>query len=80
LATVDAFKQISTVYSHRVGRPHWFYWGSDANQAMLEEFVNAVRDGRTPSITGEDGLRAVEVVVAAYQSAESGQPVTLGSR
>jgi predicted dehydrogenase len=77
LATMDAFKQVMSVYSHRVGRPQWSYWGSDANQGMVNEFVAAIRDGRAPSITGQDGLRAVEIVMAAYQSVESGQPVSL---
>lgn len=76
-ATMDAFKQTSTVYSDKVGRPLWSYWGSDANQGMVNEFVAAFREKRTPAITGEDGLRAVEIVAAAYQSAESGQPVKL---
>ncbi len=77
LATMDAFKQTSTVYSQKVGRPLWSYWGSDSNQGMVNEFVAAIREKRTPAITGEDGLRAVEIVIAAYQSAESGQPVKL---
>lgn len=77
LATMDAFKQISTIYSQKVGRPLWSYWGSDANQGMVDEFLTAIREKRAPAITGEDGLRAVEIVIAAYQSAESGQPVKL---
>lgn len=77
LATMDAFKQVMTVYSDRVRRPQWAYWGSDANQGMIEEFVAAIREDRAPAITGEDGLKAVEVVIAAYQSAETGQPVKL---
>lgn len=77
LATMDAFKQVLSVYSHRLGRPHWAYWGSDANQGLIGEFVNAIREKRTPSITGEDGLKAVEIVTAAYRSAEIGQPVRL---
>jgi predicted dehydrogenase len=77
LAVMDAFKQTMTVYSHRVGRPQFAYWGSDANAGMLAEFIAACRDNRTPSVTGEDGLRAVEIVEAAYQSAESGQPVRM---
>jgi predicted dehydrogenase len=77
LATLDAFKQISTIYSHKVGRPLWSYWGSDFNQGMVNEFAAAIREKRTPAITGEDGLRAVEIVAAAYQSVESGQPVSL---
>jgi predicted dehydrogenase len=74
---VDAFKQNLTVYSHRWQRPQWFYWGSDMNQAMIAEFITAMREERPPSVTGEDGLRAVEVALAAYQSAANGQPVTI---
>ncbi len=72
---VDGFKQNITVYSHANQRPIWQYWGSDMNQAMISEFVSAIHAGREPSITGIDGLRAVEVTLAAYESARIGQPV-----
>jgi predicted dehydrogenase len=72
---VDGFKQNITVYSHANQRPIWQYWGSDMNQSMISEFISAIRDGREPSVTGVDGLRAVEVVMAAYDSARIGQPV-----
>lgn len=75
---VDGFKQNVTVYSHSLGRPAWQFWGSDINQAMIAEFVSAVSEQRPPSVSGEDGLRAVEVTVAAYESARTGQPVRLG--
>ena len=74
---VDAFKQNLTVYSHALQRPAWAYWGSDSNQGMVEEFVQAIREQRPPQVSGVDGLRAVEVVEAAYRSLESGQPVKL---
>ena len=74
---VDAFRQNLTVYSHAVQRPTWAYWGSDANQAMVNEFIAALREQRQPKVTGLDGLRAVEVVAAAYRSVETGQPVLL---
>ena len=74
---VDAFLQNLTVYSHAVQRPTWAYWGSDANQAMVNEFIAALREQRQPKVTGLDGLRAVEVVAAAYRSVETGQPVLL---
>ncbi|MEZ4671574.1 MAG: Gfo/Idh/MocA family oxidoreductase [Anaerolineae bacterium] len=77
LATMDAFKQVMSVYSHKAGRPHWAYWGSNADRGMVLEFIAAVDERRTPAITGEDGLKAVEIVVAAYESAECGQPITL---
>jgi predicted dehydrogenase len=77
MAAVDAFRQVMSVYTHRVARPYLAYWGSDASQGMINEFVTAIRDHRTPSITGYDGYKAVEIVLAAYRSAESGQPVRL---
>jgi predicted dehydrogenase len=77
LVNVNAFKQAMTVYSHAAQRPRYAYWGSDANQAMMDDFVAAIRDDRAPSVTGYDGYKAVEIVAAAYRSVESGQPVTL---
>ena len=74
---VDGFKQNITVYSHVNQRPVWQYWGSDMNQAMISEFIAAIRAGREPSVTGVDGLRAVEVTMAAYESVRIGQPVKI---
>jgi predicted dehydrogenase len=78
LATMDAMKQYMTVYSHQVGRPMQNVWASDSNAGMLSEFVMAIREQRFPAITGEDGLRAAEIVAAAYASVASGQPVRIG--
>lgn len=77
LVTMDAFRQVMTVTSADAGRPRCAYWGSDADGAMLAEFAAAVRERRDPAVTGEDGLRAVEVVAAAYESAARGAPVRL---
>lgn len=77
LITVNAFKQVLTVYSHDRQRPAYAYWGSDSNQAMISEFVTAIREDRAPQVTGYDGFKAVEVVMAAYDSVTSGLPVRL---
>ncbi|MEA3440458.1 MAG: Gfo/Idh/MocA family oxidoreductase [Chloroflexota bacterium] len=74
---LDAFRQNLTIYRQDWQRAGWVYWGTDANQAMINEFVAAIRDNRQPSVSGYDGLKAVEVVQAAYASADSGQPVRL---
>lgn len=74
---VDGFSQNLTVYQHDKQRAGWAYWGSDANQAMVNEFVSAILENRQPFVTGYDGLKAVEVVEAAYESVSSGQPVRL---
>ncbi|HET6320264.1 MAG TPA: Gfo/Idh/MocA family oxidoreductase [Chloroflexota bacterium] len=44
---------------------------------MTQDFFDAIRDARTPPVTGEDGLKAVAMVEAGYRSSESGQAVDL---
>jgi UDP-N-acetylglucosamine 3-dehydrogenase len=39
--------------------------------------LNSASTGKEPSITGTDGLKALEVAFAAYESAEKKQPVKL---
>ncbi|MCC7448409.1 MAG: Gfo/Idh/MocA family oxidoreductase [Anaerolineae bacterium] len=73
----DYFSQNLTVYSHANKRPIWLGWGSDADAAMIAEFIASIRENRTPSVTGEDGLKAVAVTLAAYESAQAHQPVKL---
>ncbi|MBA2254473.1 MAG: Gfo/Idh/MocA family oxidoreductase [Chloroflexi bacterium] len=74
---IDAFGQHLTQYGPREVGIEWPFWGSDPNLAMLSEFVAAIREDREPAITGIDGLRALEVVEAAYRSIEQGVPVRL---
>ena len=74
--TVDPFRQRLTAYGG--GRQlEWIPWGVDTNQLLIEEFLQGIGDGRTPSITGTDGLVATLVALAALESAASGQPVTM---
>ena len=80
MVSVDGFKQISTVYNAERPRPYWTYWGSDANQSMIDEFAAAIREQRDPAVTGHDGFKAVEIVDAVYRSASSGHPVALPAR
>lgn len=76
LLTVDAFKQTSAVYGP-AERARWPFWGSDSNQAMVDEFAAAIRENRAPAITGYDGYKSLEVALAVYESAERGEPVRL---
>ena len=45
--------------------------------AMLQEFRDSVRERREPETSGEEGLRDVSLVFAAYESARLGASVTL---
>ncbi|MFO7290264.1 MAG: Gfo/Idh/MocA family oxidoreductase [Bacillota bacterium] len=74
--SVDAFAQKLHVYTDDQG-VSWDYWGDDMDVGMIREFVVSIREGRSPSVTGEDGLKAVEVALAAYRAAETQTPVIL---
>ena len=77
VVTADAFRQHLVLYGTREAGISWPFWGSDPNVGMLIEFVAAIREDREPAVTGLDGLRAVEIVEAAYRSIATGQPVAL---
>ena len=42
---------------------------------QVQDFTDAIREGREPQVSGEDGLRAVEMVQAVQRSAATGQAV-----
>jgi UDP-N-acetyl-2-amino-2-deoxyglucuronate dehydrogenase len=47
-------------------------------ERQFTDFGNAIRERRKPVSSGEDGYRALQVVVSVYDSCRSGKPVTLG--
>jgi UDP-N-acetyl-2-amino-2-deoxyglucuronate dehydrogenase len=47
------------------------------HRAQLADVLEALESGRAPAVTGEDGLRAVELVEGVYRSAASGGAVVL---
>lgn len=57
-------------------------FGLDVDLEMLRHFIRCVRAGENlfPAATGEDGLRALEIALAAYDSIRQHQPVTLNAQ
>ena len=45
---------------------------------MVREFHSSIREGRQPSMSGAEGTADLSLVLAAYESMESGQPVIIG--
>jgi predicted dehydrogenase len=77
VAASDGVGQKLDLYDDRRGRGDWRYWGFNPDEGLVADFVDAVESGRPFDITGTDGLRALEVAVAAYRSAEQGRPVKI---
>jgi UDP-N-acetyl-2-amino-2-deoxyglucuronate dehydrogenase len=53
---------------------------AEGHTRILADFVAAIRDGRPPMVPGEEGRRALAVVLAVYESARTGEAVHLGKR
>lgn len=73
---VDAFRPCINLIIE--GKPlTWHYYGPDADYNMIKDFVYAVWEDRPPRATGYDGYKALEVSIAAYESARKDSPVKL---
>lgn len=57
-------------------------WGTSAAGYLRQyaDLVDAVRDGRPPTVTAQDGRDAVELIVAAYASSHEGREIRIGEK
>ncbi len=78
-AYADLFGQHVTLYPAEASPPRWVPWGSNLDELMIDDFLGAMAQGRPPRSTGWEGLKALEVALAAYASANTGQPVEIAS-
>jgi predicted dehydrogenase len=72
---VDAFAERLRLVEDRTPRHVFVPWGEDPDRALLESFITAVGERQPALVTGEDGLRALEVARCAYESARLHIPV-----
>jgi inositol 2-dehydrogenase len=57
---------------------HYLTRFADAYIIEMKDFVQSMLDGRPPRVTGEDGLRALEIAVAAENSHRQAKPCGVG--
>jgi predicted dehydrogenase len=76
-ARLDAFRQQLAVYSNHASKAQWVGWGGNMDLGLMRDFVAMIAEDRAPSITGQDGLRALQVALAAYESAAAGAPIRI---
>lgn len=74
----DMFGPTLTGFSDDTAGPVWISLAEDTDRLMLAEFLAAIGDGRPPVPDGRAGLATLEIVLAGYESARTGQPVALG--
>jgi predicted dehydrogenase len=44
---------------------------------QIQEFLQAIHADRQPAVTGAEGRKALEIILAIYESSRTGQPVSL---
>ena len=77
-AYLDMFNEHVSLYPRGTGqKEQWLSYGPDLTAAILHDFVEAIETGRPPRSTGEDGLAALAVALAAYESDRRQGPVTM---
>jgi myo-inositol 2-dehydrogenase/D-chiro-inositol 1-dehydrogenase len=50
---------------------------TEAYVAEMKSFIDSILNDRQPAVTGQDGLIAVQIAIAARKSLETGKPVQL---
>ncbi|MBC7288545.1 MAG: Gfo/Idh/MocA family oxidoreductase [Armatimonadetes bacterium] len=74
---IDLFIEHIDLYKNDTRSYVWESYGFPPDLGLVGAFAEAIEKGEPVPITGEDGLRALEVAIAAYKSAETGEPVKL---
>ena len=70
----DAFSDRLDLFDDAAGRLRWLDFGTDLDALLLDAFLDAVRTGQPADPDGAVGYRTLQLVLAAYRSAASGQP------
>jgi len=52
-------------------------WNEGGDEGLIKEFVQVCATGKTPLVTGLDGLRALEIALASYESSRTNEAVSL---
>lgn len=64
----DAFGEYFRVFGTGNKSLENIVYGSDMDFELIRDFIDCIETGRKPSITGYDGLKSLEVSLAAYKS------------
>ena len=74
---LDAYGQKFDIYNNDVKKAQWEHWGGNSDYFLVKDFLEACKNDTPVKVTGEDGLRALEVALAAYESGKKKMPVKI---
>ncbi|MFI8687563.1 Gfo/Idh/MocA family protein [Rossellomorea sp. NPDC077527] len=73
----DAFKEHFRLYTNDQKSLSHVFHGNDMDYGLIKDFIDCIEKKREPTITGFDGLKALEVALAAYKSSQERKTVRL---
>lgn len=74
---VDAFGEKLRLFGNGDKSLEYVVFGTDMDFSLIRDFVDCVETKRKPSITGNDGLKSLEVALAAYESFQTKNTIEL---
>jgi len=75
--SIDCFPLQVHRYDDARQRHDAFACADNLDELMITEFLQAISENRPPLVTGGDGLRALEVALAAYEAGKRKRPVAV---
>ncbi|WP_274308247.1 Gfo/Idh/MocA family protein [Solibacillus daqui] len=72
---VDVFNEKLNLYSKGEKSITHLYSGNNTDFELIVDFLQAIQQGRKPLISGYDGLKSLEIALAAYESNAKKQAV-----
>lgn len=74
---VDAFQEHLLLWGSGSKSLNHVFFGNDMNFGLLYDFVNCIKEDKEPSVTGYDGLKSLEISLAAYEASQTRKKVNL---
>jgi predicted dehydrogenase len=74
-ARMDIFAQKIDLIFDKPSRFTYEYWGDNVDMAMVASFVKSIAEDAPVEVTGDDGVKALHVALAAYESAGNGRTI-----
>lgn len=68
---LKAFGQVERIYDTEAGIIEDAVWSGSGDEGMIAEFAEVCSTGKAPVASGEDGAKALEVALAAYESSRT---------